>query len=232
MLSLARSRWGLPAQILFLFVNASGLFLGGVYNRNTPDLYRGNIHHTFGWVVTWVVSAQAVIGLIKLYALEKPRAHGSEEHAAFIPVSVATMAQHSRMQSICEVDPYRYSNDSGHGTESQTSRCNSLSPVEEPEEEEMLRMYYRQDGDFEEHEKETPSLWWRKTAFDRVLSRKIPAMVSEQAMGLMNIVYEVVDRVILILGFVTIASGIVVYGGIFVSNCHLPHVTETDANVA
>ena len=230
-LSLARSRLGLPAQLLFLSVNASGLLLGGIYNRNTPDLYKGNIHHMFGWVVTWIVSAQAVIGLVRLYASEKTRAHASEEQAAFIPVSVASMAQHRRMHSMREVNPYRYSNDSGHGTESPTSRCNSLSPVEEPEEEEMLRMYHRQDDDFGKNEKETPSIWWRKTAFDRFLSRKIPAMVSARALGLMNIVYAVVDRLILILGFAAIASGTVVYGGIFVSTCPL-QATETGANAA
>ena len=220
-LSLARSRLGLPTQLLFLSVNASGLLLGGIYNRNTPSLYKGNIHHAFGWVVTWIVSAQAVIGLIRLYSSEKSRAAASEEQAAFLPVSVASMAQHRRMHSMREVNPYRYSDDSGHGTESPTSRCNSTSPVEEPEEEEMLRMYHRQNDDFKKHEKGTRGLWWRKTALDRFLSHKIPAMVSERAMGLMNIAYEVADRLILILGFVAITSGMVVYGGIFVSVFHL-----------
>ena len=217
MLSLARSRLALPVQLLFLSVNASGLFLGGIYNHNTPDLYKGNIHHAFGWAVTWIVSAQTVVGLIRLYASEKTRVQTSEEQAASIPVSVAFMAQHRRMHSMREVDPYRYSNDSGHGTESPTSRSDALSPMEEPEEEEMLRMYHRQNADFGEQEKKKGGLW-RQTAIDRFLSRKIPAMVSERALGLMNIVYGLVDRLILILGFVAITTGLVVYGGIFVSN--------------
>lgn len=229
-LSLARSKLGLPAQLLFLSVNASGLFLGGIYNRNTPDLYKGNIHHTFGWVVTWIVSAQAVMGLIRLYAAEKARARASEEEAAFIPVSVTCMAQHRRLHGMREVNPYRYSNDSGHGTESPTSRCSSMSPADEPEQEEMLHMYHQRPSGFGGHEKEAPRLWWRKTALDRFLSRKIPAMVSEQAMSLMNMVYGIVDRLILILGFVAMATGIVTFGGIFVS-CHL-HVAESAANEA
>lgn len=221
MLSLARSRLGLPTQLFFLSVNACGLLLGGIYSRNTPDLYKGNIHHTFGWVVTWIVSAQAVIGVIRLYASGKTHAGKFEEQAALIQIPVASMVQHRRMHSMREVNPYRYSDDSGHGTESSTSRCNSFSPADEPEQEEMLRMYQRQDDDFGGHEKETKNFWWRKTALDRVLLRKIPAVVSERAMGLMNVVYEVVDRVSLILGFVAIASGTVVYGGIFVSSYHL-----------
>lgn len=221
MLSLSRSRLGLPAQLLFLTVNACGLLLGGIYNRNTPNLYKGNIHHTFGWVVTWIVSAQAVIGLIRLYASENTHAGESDEQAAFIQVSVASMAQHRRVHSMRQENPYRYSEDSGHGTESPTSRCHSLSPADEPEEEEMLRRCQRQDDDFGEQEKGTRNVWWPKTALDRFLERKIPAVVSEPAMGMMNIAYEFVDRVILILGFVAIASGTVVYGGIFVSSHHL-----------
>lgn len=52
MLSLARSRYRLTAQLVFLAVNGGGVLLGTVYNANTPDLYPNNAHHKLGWIVT------------------------------------------------------------------------------------------------------------------------------------------------------------------------------------
>ena len=64
MLSLARSRYRLTAQLVFLAVNGGGVLLGTIYNASTPDLYPNNAHHKLGWIVTWTVCAQVVVGLL------------------------------------------------------------------------------------------------------------------------------------------------------------------------
>ena len=45
-------------------------------------------------------------------------------------------------------------------------------------------------------------------------------------MKVINIISNAIDRVILLLGFVGIITGIVVYGGIFVSNSRANHIMQ------
>ncbi|PNH27736.1 hypothetical protein VD0002_g10084 [Verticillium dahliae] len=63
MLSLARSRYTLASQSVFLAFNALGVLVGAIYNAATPDLYPNNAHHKAGWVFTWIALAQVCIGL-------------------------------------------------------------------------------------------------------------------------------------------------------------------------
>jgi hypothetical protein len=63
MLSVARSRYHLPAQLLFHAVNALGLFTGFVYNHSTPDLYVTNSHHPVGWIVTALTVTWTILSL-------------------------------------------------------------------------------------------------------------------------------------------------------------------------
>ncbi|KAG7149277.1 putative membrane protein C3B8.06 like [Verticillium longisporum] len=63
MLSLARSRYTLASQSVFLAFNALGVLVGAIYNAATPDLYPNNAHHKAGWVFTWISLAQVCIGL-------------------------------------------------------------------------------------------------------------------------------------------------------------------------
>ncbi|KAG7106629.1 putative membrane protein C3B8.06 like [Verticillium longisporum] len=58
MLSLARSRYTLASQSVFLAINALGVLVGTIYNAATPDLYPNNAHHKAGWAFTWVALAQ------------------------------------------------------------------------------------------------------------------------------------------------------------------------------
>ncbi len=92
MLSLARSRYTLLSQFIFIATNGAGVLLGVIYNTNTPDLYPNNSHHKLGWIVTWVVGAQVLIGLLGRIAgaLSGKRTQvdaASGEYQAFIPVS-------------------------------------------------------------------------------------------------------------------------------------------------
>lgn len=131
MLSIARSRYTLAAQFLFLLTNAIGVLVGIFYNANTPDLYPNNAHHKLGWLVTWVVGAQVLVGLVGRVAGTMNRSsrtgHRKEEEQSFIPVSTEAMAEHHRMNQGLFSSPYRGSNDSGQGTERNTESLRSAS---------------------------------------------------------------------------------------------------------
>src|SRR6266511_4011352 len=136
MLSLARSRFALAVQLSFLILNAFGLLLGTIYNSRTPDLYVNNAHHKIGWIATWAVCAQVVIGLIFMYSGRSKEADGDlDEHAGFLPVSVEAMAQHQQVHAMRTAHGYRWSNDSGQGTERNSASLHSggVSPTNERE---------------------------------------------------------------------------------------------------
>jgi hypothetical protein len=214
MLSIARSRLALPLQFLFLVFNAFGLLLGTIYNSQTPDLYPNNAHHKIGWIVTWVITAQVVMALIFAYAgrgeSKKSQVH-SFERAAFLPVATdenecpyPTGAMHE----------YRWSRDSGQGTEAGSSIHSPTSPSCESQAE--------YDG-FEKPEElppkpSDPRGWFHRSIVDRFLSNRVPGMVPNRVLRISNNVYDVIDRIILPFGFIAIVTGAVTYGGIFRGN--------------
>jgi len=202
MLSISRSQYSLPAQFLFLAVNGVGVFLVTIYNASTPDFYPNNAHHKLGWALTWVMIAQAVMGVISAYGRRK----------SGVPVSAENMQQHQRMHDLqAQADMYRFSNDSGQGTEpnteslrSQSISSNTSDDIPLPE----LR-------DHEDEEEEKAGLM-HGSRVDRFLSKKIPGLLSFKVLRVFGFFYIVIDRVILLLGFVALTSGIVTYGGFFV----------------
>lgn len=215
MLSLARYRYALVVQVSFLGVHSLGLLLGAIYTGKTPDLYENNAHNKIGWIVTWIVLAQTVNGVIKAYEASTIAAKvDTSEHVPFLPISQEVIAQHQLVQGMCAPEYSRYSRDSGQGTEPESPRDESCFP---PQEDEIKdRIHYHDlrhmevEADFDE-----------KQAVPRfpIISRfmpRFPALMPKRAIHLMNTVYDVVNGLILLLGFVAIASGIVVYGGIFV----------------
>lgn len=217
MFSIARSKFALPSQFVFLAFNALGLLLGIIYNSQTPDLYENNAHHKIGWIVTWVVSAQVIMSLIFAYAGRGESESTPYERAAFLPVSTDEMGDHQIIYPNGARHEYRWSRDSGQGTERNSSSLNSRaqsptceSPVEEydgfdkPEDQAHFKPMGR------------PS-WWQNTVVDRFLVSRVPGLISSRVLGVLSFVYLVIDRIILPFGFIAIATGGVAYGGIMVS---------------
>lgn len=208
MLSIARSRLALPSQFLFMVVNAFGLLLGIIYNSQTPDLYANNAHGKIGWVITWVVSAQSILALIFAYAGRGKSNQSSFEEAMFLPVAT------EEPENFYPSGPrheYRWSRDSGQGTEPASSIHSPGSPCESPAE---------YDG-FEKPEEDLPtrSSGWQgrlhNNFVNRFLWNFVPEILSNRALRISNGVYNVIDRIILPFGFVALLSGAVTYGGIF-----------------
>ena len=216
MLSLARYRYALVAQLSFLGVHGLGLLLGAIYSGKTPDLYENNAHNKIGWIVTWVVLAQTANGIIKLYE-SGTNAHtlDTEEQTAFLPISHEVMADHHQQHGVRTPEHYRYSRDSGQGTEPDSPGNETCSPLEENEDLDHFNFHRHQQVDAEESFDEKRAVP-RFPAIDRLASR-FSALVPKRAVTFMNMVYDVLNGLILLLGFVAITTGIVVYGGIFVS---------------
>lgn len=223
MLSLARSRYTLPVQFVFLAINAGGVLLGVVYNANTPDLYPNNAHHKLGWIVTFVVGSQAVISVLARVAgmfgrrkLSKFTGSRAEERQGFIPVSTEAMAEHeSRFHGEEDVGPYggRFSEDSGQGTEpkSESLRSHSLSSAPSS----PMKEYHEDDEGDEDLEGHVPMV--SKSTRAHSVIAKVAAKISGRFWNVLLFAYNFVDRTILVLGFVALCTGIITFGRFFVS---------------
>ncbi|KAI0394475.1 hypothetical protein F5Y17DRAFT_253735 [Xylariaceae sp. FL0594] len=223
MLSIARSRYTLAAQCVFLLANAIGVLVGIGYNASTPDLYPNNAHHKLGWVVTWVVGAQVLVGLVGRVAGVMSSAvhagHGKEEEQAFMPISSETMAEHHRLDQQLFPSSYRQSNDSGHGTESNTEslRSGSLSTMvglESPIELGEPRAHYGDDDDDDDSVPFKPAGMGVPTKRQYLIAR-MASKISRRAWSVLTSGYDLVDRTILLLGYITLCTGVITYARFF-----------------
>ncbi|KAK3346278.1 hypothetical protein B0T25DRAFT_571426 [Lasiosphaeria hispida] len=224
MLSLSRSRYTLAAQSVFLATNAGGVLLGTIYNASTSDLYPNNAHHKLGWMVTWVVGAQVTVGLLArvggILSRRTSRLGRSHERQSFIPVSTKAMAEHdSRFAK-----DYRFSNDSGQGTEPNSESLASPSsspgaelpsaPLRDIPLHEAQRPYDDDDMDGDEDpEAGPPKFPGSGKAFS--VAQRIAGMVSTRFWKILFFAYNFVDRTILILGFIAFCTGIITFGRFF-----------------
>ncbi|KAL8697500.1 MAG: hypothetical protein Q9224_002282 [Gallowayella concinna] len=216
MLSVARSRLALVTQIGFFVLNAFGLLVGTIYNGKTPDLYENNLHHKFGWIITWVVLAQIIVGLLG------PDANGKdikealvEEQHAFRPVNTNHMTRYQQLHPQGVASMHRYSHDSGHGTEPDSSRSSSLADLHEEKdgETDSLRDHAH---DFTTADIGSPTLLG--TAKLQGVVFGVSQLIPSQVMKLMTAFYDTVDILILVAGFVAILTGFITYGGVFRGN--------------
>ena len=234
MLSIARSRYTLPSQFVFLAINAAGLVAGVTYNASTPDLYPNNAHHKLGWVVTWAVSAQLLIGLAgRVAGVMRGGAAGAgtgalnkEERQGFIPVSTEAVAEHENR--------HRQSNDSGSGSSAggrpDSLRSDSLSTMvgqESPSTEHAPHRTVRfedvhvdadddddlDDLDFGKERMATRLVFPRANS----VIAKVVGKISSRAWNFLMFGYVLVERTILILGYVTLCTGIITWARFFVS---------------
>lgn len=217
MLSAARSRLAVLVQLGFLGTNGVALLLSTIYTSKTPDLYNNNSHHKLGWVVIWVVVAQSFMAVIELCAgcSRSMPGCGQAYVVAPIPVSAEAMARHYRLQQTDVQRQGGYSDDSGHATASETPRNSSMSGTTDCGDEWQHDVHNPQDADSEVDLTEKRSLLGN-SAMKRVLP-SMPIGVSRKGMVALNVAYQIINYVILLLGLFAIATGVVVYGGIFVS---------------
>jgi hypothetical protein len=215
MFSIARSRFTLPLQLAFLATNALALVLGVVYDRKTPEMYAGNAHGKIGWAITWIASAWVFLAFIQA-CTGKSSAHSTEDQAAPL-MTTANMLRYQRVQDEELLDPSRWSDDSGQGTERNSASLysHSRSPSVESENQQFAsppRRYTHHDDSFDDDPEKRGFL--RNTSVDRFFSRNVSRFAVGRTLKAIRLLYIVLERTILVQGFVAIASGTVVYGGI------------------
>jgi hypothetical protein len=213
MFSLARSRFTLSAQFVFLASNSLGVLLGVVYNTQTPDLYPGNAHHKIGWVVTWVVCAQVLVSAVGHIAgaLRGNRSNESSREAhRFLPLQ-SPEAEFPFYSCYHDDSPYRTSDNTRQGTEPnspslQSDSVSTLngtgSPPQQPSKE------YDDDQDLEELPLSSP-------APQGTLARHVSKVAASRVWRYLDIGRKVVDRIILPFGSIALATGIVTFGRFF-----------------
>ncbi|KAM0249378.1 hypothetical protein ACHAQJ_009094 [Trichoderma viride] len=211
-LSLAKSRYVLPSQFVFLAVNALGLLLGTIYNAATPDLYPNNAHHRIGWIITWVISAQVVVSLLRRIggAIKGTDSELAEERRSFIPLP--TDAPEAR-GSYYYGD--RLSNDSGQGSEPTTEslRSNSVSTLGEHD-----GRPFDKELDDDEEDFDGPIMPMPETAPQSKTTVMAIKVLSSKVWKYIDFGYKTVDRIILPFGFIAYTSGIATYGRLFEGN--------------
>ncbi|KAL5371383.1 hypothetical protein PMIN06_012832 [Paraphaeosphaeria minitans] len=219
MLSIARARLAISAQFVFLVTNAFALLPGLFYNHKTPELYENNAHSKIGWIVTCIASAWVFMALVQLYtARAKPCS--LEDHPGE-PLNAANMARYHRVHDDAQdVSPGRWSSDSGQGTERNSAslygNSSATSPSVESEERQLNMLPRRTTHDELDHvdldaEKRG---FLKNNVVDAFFSRNVARFAVGKPLEVLRLLYVVVDRTILIQGFVAIMSGTVVYGGI------------------
>jgi len=138
------------------------------------------------------------------------------------PISVSAMTRYERVQEEQNSNPRRWSGDSGQGTERNSGSLfiHSRSPSVQSDNLQLHDLWLtHNNGDEDEDGYEVGDEkcgMLRNTHIDRFFLRNIHRIGSRTAKSL-RVLHLVMERTMLVLGFVALASGVVVYAGIFVS---------------
>ena len=203
MFSIARSTATFPTQFIFLSINTAGLVLGTIYNNSTPDLYERNVHQSLGWIISAIVVVQIGLGVLGIITARR----GRDRHASM-------PRRHNSHNSQSLKDP-RYCDDHEHGNDSGTARSSSTLLSDRSEHYNNSSFYGSHDLDNIKDDDDQHGFLMSK-AVDRPLARKVSWMPRIRITGIIDVMYNAIDRLILILGFVAFTTGMVVYSGIFV----------------
>jgi hypothetical protein len=213
MLSVARSRWTLPAQGLFHVLNGLGVFTGFVFHHATEDLYERNAHHPLGWVLTWFTVAWTVTSV---YTNHIKRS--SNERIIAEPTRDADVSNEMQYggyfpQYNDDLSPTRMSRDSGLGN----SRQNSQDSITQEKNQSSPLYPLAEEVDLDDEEKDTAAETRGFLGLGQASVRTSDVLqkTNRHASAIVRFVEVVLEKTLLILGFVALATGFVTYGGIF-----------------
>ncbi|PNS21353.1 Protein YTP1 [Sphaceloma murrayae] len=219
--STAKSRLATPIQSIFLVVNGLGIFTSIIYDAKTPDLYPNNSHHKIGWAVTWIAIAWFLLGLLNLFS--RPKQSDDTDTGSHAMTS-QTMAQYERLHGYDVRGSSRFSRDSGHGTERNSSTCsgptrtNSTEHVLQKPEQPTFPI----DDESEYGEAQTSDHdsrpFLRNPVIHRFMTRRIPQLESARLCKAIDTTYTVLERLQVILSFLALTTGFVTWIGIFHSD--------------
>jgi hypothetical protein len=214
MLSLVKYRYTLFAQVAFMALNGVGVLLATIYNARTPDLYPNNAHHSVGWVVTWIALAQFTVSLLSWVARRaRGRAASSPtgERNAFLPLTTM-MRRNDQTRNYMYSGEYRRSSDEAESS-SNSHRSSSASTVIDDGEAVPLAGYQKEYEDDDDGSLEQLDL--DSSRVQGTWTRRAVAAVSSKVWAYFTVAYRLIDRIILPLGFIALASGVATLGRFF-----------------
>jgi hypothetical protein len=119
---------------------------------------------------------------------------------------------------------YRWSGDSGQGTERNSASLRSCpSPTETLTPPDEFEHYGKLDEDTDDAP--VPRYSFQNTILGRFFSTRMPRLASVRVLRMFHVAYIIIDRICLSFGFIAITTGGVTYGGIFV---RVPHNKTRD----
>jgi hypothetical protein len=215
--SVAQSRFTVPAQTIFFVTNAVGLTLGAVYNAKTLDLYANNAHHKMGWIFTWFALAWIILGIINTYTA---RFNRDTKHSDCAIFSAGT-PRYQRLQCEQLLPEQRWSQDSDPHLEHNFGTCsNTRSSGTESESKPNDHAHAMYNCNDQEEEEASPSKLCgllNIARVERFLSKNFHRASFKRILIISKIIYIIFERLFIILAFTVLTTGIVTYGGIFVS---------------
>ncbi|KAK5133020.1 hypothetical protein LTR08_008225 [Meristemomyces frigidus] len=201
-LSSARSRYHLPAQVVFHTINGLGVFTSIIYDNATPDLYEHNAHHLIGWIVNSLTFVWTFASLYAEYGRYKSKKQGGAQNRSAV--------SQSRAHGYSDQSTRRWSRDSGVGSSRLDSSESILQKVEEPQSPEHDVGH----GDEEEDDESERRGFLGNHKADRFISRHVRCFKAPGISTVIRVLQIFLEKLLLLLGFAAILSGFVVYGGI------------------
>jgi hypothetical protein len=197
-MNIARSNLRFPSQIFFIGLHAIGVLFGLAYNSKNPDLYPNNSHRKLGWALTGIIVVQLMLGTAKCLK--------NVQEMLRIQQSIPSLEgnegdQDSAVEAIESTTPT-----SSWATQPLLSD-ERIDTISEADADTLF------DDDFlSNHPQQTmrykqPVSWGKQWA-------NISA--AHKIIQICETIYDVVDKFLLLLGFVSICTGIVTVAGIFV----------------
>jgi hypothetical protein len=206
MFSIARSRYTFLLQISFFALNGLGLFFGIVYNVNTPDLYENNAHHPMGWVFTWLSLAWVILSVINSYTRRSSGHQFGQNSALYDRVPEAEDA----------IEETRWSGDTNIRSERRDSTPETSTPTSD-------RTAVNFNDDLSPYSKTStvesnsgPRLL-HNTRMDKFLSHRLQRFGMGKFGLFLHVLHGLLERTLVMQGFAVLLTGLVTYGGIFVS---------------
>jgi hypothetical protein len=213
---IAQSRFTLRAQAVFLIANGVGLSLGAVYNAKTPDLYENNAHHKMGWIFTWFALAWVTIGVINTCAARFCRRWHHPDDA----MNLTDSMHYQRLYCGQSTPEQRWSQDSVQHI-GQNFGARSVSDLSSTESE--VKPYDHEHTMYSFNDMEDETCQPKQRGFlniirvEKYLSKKINHVTFKKIIAFSDIIYLILERLFVIIAFTVLATGIITFGGIFVS---------------
>jgi hypothetical protein len=198
MMNIARSNLRFPSQILFIGLHAIGVIFGLAYNSKTPDLYPNNSHQKLGWPLTGIIAVQFILGATKDFKNIRTNFCIQQSTSSFAKYEGHQDSAIAAMESTTPANSWVNQPLLSDGRNDSISEANADTLFDD----DLLPSHPQHTIRYKQ-----PVSWSKQWA-------NISAC--HKIIQICETIYDIVDMFLLLLGFVSICTGIVTAAGIFV----------------